>query len=164
MNPIALRLILIAAGLAASFWAGWEWRDRSADLAESRIQTQQVTAALDQTNTSRATEQAAAQDLAAIGAKHEEDRTAAAAVPAAVAAELRSGQLRLRDGWAGCETQRLSDAAATASERDAATERREQFAGSVVRVGRDADDQLLACQATVKLYYERFGATIPTAK
>lgn len=163
MSPIALRIILILIGAGASFWAGWEWRDRSADLAESNAQTHQVTQTLDQTNTARATEQATTQDLADIGAKHEEDRTAAAAVPDAVVAELRAGQLRLRDGWAGCETQRLSDATATAIERDAATQRRAQFAGAVVRVGRDSDDQLASCQATIELYQRRFGATIAPA-
>lgn len=164
MNPIALRLILIVAGLGSSFWAGWEWRDRSADLAESQAQTAQANAAVQQTNQARNVERATATDLAAIGAKHENDRTAAAAVPDAVVADLRAGNLRLRDGWASCETQRLSDAAASAGQRNAAADGREQFAGAVVRVGRDADDQLRACQVTVTLYQQRInGATIAPA-
>lgn len=164
MNPIALRLILIAAGIAASFWAGWEWRDRSADLAESQPQTAQANAAVQQTNQARDNERATATDLAAIGAKHEDDRTAAAAVPDAVVADLRAGNLRLRDGWASCETQRLSDAAASAGQRDEGADGREEFAGAVVRVGRDADDQLRACQATVTLYQRRInGDTIGAA-
>jgi len=44
---------------------------------------------------------------------------------------------------------RAADAAAAAGERDAAAERRADFAGAVVRAGRDADDQLRACQAVV---------------
>lgn len=164
MNLIALRLSLIIAGLGASFWAGWEWRDRSADLAESEGQTAQANVAVQQINQARDAERATATDLATIGAKHEKDRTAAAAVPDAVVADLRAGNLRLRDGWASCETQRLSDAAAGAGQRDAAALGREQFAGAVVRVGRDADDQLRACQATVELYQQRInGATIPPA-
>ncbi len=97
----------------------------------------------------RSTEHRQAEALADIGAKHEEDRQAAQAVLDAVVADLRSGALKLRDGWASCETQRLTEASADATERDAAAARRDEFAGAVVRVGRDADDQLRACQAVV---------------
>ncbi|WP_312327914.1 hypothetical protein [Stenotrophomonas sp.] len=140
---IAIALVILA------FWAGWEWRDRSADLTAANADLKQAAGVVDQVNDTRVIERAQAQDVAAIGVKHEEDRTAAASVPAAVAAELRSGQLRLRDGWASCETQRLSDASAAAFERDAAAKRRADFAGAVVRAGRDADDQLRACQAVI---------------
>jgi len=93
-----------------------------------------------------------ADTLAAIGETHEQARAAAPAVADAVVADLRAGNLRLRDGWASCETQRLSDASTAARERDAAAERRAEFAGAVVRAGRDADDQLAACQAVIRAY------------
>lgn len=146
---IRLYALLAAAALGLSFWAGWEWRDRSADLTVANADLKQAVAVVDQVNDTRAIEHTQAQDVAVIGVKHEEDRTAAATVPAAVAAELRSGQLRLRDGWASCETRRLSDASAAAFERDAAAQRRADFAGAVVRAGRDADDQLRACHAVI---------------
>ena len=38
---------------------------------------------------------------------------------------------------------------ASTVERDALAQSREELAGAVVRVGRDADDQLAACQAVV---------------
>lgn len=88
--------------------------------------------------------------MADIGAKHEQDREAAKAVPDAVVAGLRAGNVRLRNEWQGCEAQRLSDAAASASERDALAASRDALAGAVIRVGRDADDQLRACQAVVQ--------------
>lgn len=143
------RVYVAVALIALSFWAGWEWRDRSADLAESRRETKQAGAAVAQVQGARDDEHKQAATMATIGAKHEEDRAAAPAVADAVVADLRAGTLRLRDGWASCETQRLSDAVAGASERDAAAQRREEFAGAVVRVGRDADDQLRACQAVI---------------
>lgn len=143
------RLYIAIALVILAFWAGWEWRDRSADLTRANADLQQAVAVVDQVNDTRAIEHAQARDVAVIGEKHEEDRTAAATVPAVVVAELRSGQLRLRDGWASCETQRLSDASAAAFERDAAAQRRADFAGAVVRAGRDADDQLRACHAVI---------------
>ncbi len=149
MNRIVIAMIAALLWSAFMFGAGWAWRGDRAEAADARQQTATATAAVQQVNDTRATEQSQALQMADIGAKHEEDRTAAEAVPAAVAADLRAGNLRLRQEWAGCETQRLSDAAASAVERDAATERREQLAGEIVRIGRDADDQLRACQAVI---------------
>lgn len=143
----------ILAGIAlflAGFLAGREWRDRSADLAESRQEVQQLAGQVEAVQGARQAEQAKGQALAGIGAKHEEDRKAAEAVPAAVVADLRADVLRLRQHWAGCETRALSEAAAGAVERDALAELRAEAAGAVVRVGRDADDQLRACQAVIR--------------
>nr|WP_246233648.1 hypothetical protein [Stenotrophomonas bentonitica] len=146
-------MIAAAAGLAIwtglVFWAGSTFTERGADLKASKKETAQATAVVDQVNQARATEQNQAATMAAIGAKHEEDRAAAEAVPDAVVADLRADRLRLRDGWASCETQRLSDGISSTRERDEAAQRRAEFAGRIVRIGRDADDQLRACQAVV---------------
>ena len=149
-----IRAYVAAAALLAglSFWAGWEWRDRSADLAESRKEVAESRAETAAHVAARTAEHEQADKLAAIGAKHEEDRAAAPSVADAVVAGVRSGDIRLRDGWASCETQRLSEASAAAIERDAATERRAEFAAAVVRVGAEADSQLAACQAVVLTY------------
>lgn len=150
MSPVAIKIVLFLAWSAAAFGAGWAWRGDRAEGKEARQESASTAAALDQVNQTRATEHTQAAEVADIGAKHEEDRSAAPAVADAVVADLRADRLRLRDGWAGCETQRLSEAVTGASERDAAAQRREEFAGAVVRVGRDADDQLAACQAVVR--------------
>ena len=145
----------ILAGLAlflAGCLLGREWRDRSADLAESRQQAAQLTGQVEAVQGARQAEQAQGQALADIGAKHEEDRQAAEAVPAAVVADLRADVLRLRQHWAGCETRALSEAAAGAVERDALAELRAEAAGAVVRVGRDADDHIRACHAVIAEY------------
>ncbi|MFN3498707.1 MAG: hypothetical protein ACK40A_09905 [Pannonibacter indicus] len=149
MNRAAIAVLAFIVWSAAAFGAGWAWRGDRAEGVEARQQAGASAAQVDQVNETRATEHHQAETMATIGAKHEEDRAAAPAVADAVVADVRAGDLRLRDGWAGCETQRLSDAAATAVERDAAAERRAGFAGAVVRAGRDADDQLRACQAVV---------------
>ena len=142
----------ILAGLALFLLgclAGREWRDRSADLAESQQQVAQLTGQVEAVQDARQAEHEQSQVLAGIGAKHEQDRMAAEAVPAAVVADLRAGNVRLRQEWAGCETRLLSQAVASTVERDALAASREEAAGRIVRIGRDADDQLRACQAVV---------------
>lgn len=149
MNRAAIAVLAFIAWSAASFGAGWAWRGDRAEGIEARQQASASAAQVDQVNETRATEHHQAETMATIGAKHEEDRAAAPAVADAVVADLRSGALRLRNDLAACHTDLLSQAAAGTLERDAATQRRENFAGAVVRAGRDADDQLRACQAVV---------------
>ncbi|WP_181103828.1 hypothetical protein [Xanthomonas arboricola] len=149
MNRAAIAIIAALVWSGAMFGAGWAWRGDRAEGATSKQEAGTALDALAGEQAARSTEHQQAEGLADIGAKHEEDRQAAQAVPDAVVADLRSGALKLRDGWASCETQRLTEASAGAAERDAAAERRDEFAGAVVRVGRDADDQLRACQAVV---------------
>ena len=149
-----IRAYLAAAALLAglSFWAGWEWRDRSADLADSRKEVAESRAETAAHVAARTAEHEQADKLAEIGETHEQARAAAPAVADAVVADLRADRLRLRREWAGCETQRLSEAVASTVERDALAQRREQLAGEIVRIGRDADDHVRACQAVISEY------------
>ncbi|WP_232478308.1 lysis system i-spanin subunit Rz [Xanthomonas citri] len=148
--PIQLKLAIAAAALALSFWAGWEWRDRSADVATSEQKAGAALGALAGEQAARDTEHKQAEVLADIGAKHEEDRQAAQAVPDAVVADLRSGVLQLRNDLATCSTDLLSRSVTGAIERDAHAQLRSEVAGAAVQVVRDADDQLSACQAVVR--------------
>lgn len=136
--------------LLAAFGAGWTWRGDRAEGGEARQEVKALAGQVEAVQGARTIEQSQGQALATIGAKHEEDRAAAEAIPAAVAADLRNGNVRLRQEWAGCETRLLSQAVASTVERDALAQSREELAGAVVRVGRDADDQLAACQAVIK--------------
>ncbi|NJC36388.1 hypothetical protein GGR60_000878 [Xanthomonas arboricola] len=149
MNRVAVAIIAALVWSAAMVGAGWAWRGDKAEAATSQQKAGAALGALAGEQAARATEHQQAETLSSIGEKHEQDRETAKAVPDAVVADLRSGALKLRDGWASCETQRLSEASAGTLERDAATQRREEFAGRIVRIGRDADDQLRACQAVV---------------
>ena len=146
---IRLLLAILAAAMLALGYALWwaERADKRADVAEAELEF--AAAANDALVETLDQERAKAATLADIGTQHEEDRRDAETVPAAVAADLRAGNLRLRKEWAGCETQRLSDAAAATLERDALAQLRDEAAGDLVRVGRDADDQLRACQAVI---------------
>jgi hypothetical protein len=142
-------VLVFVAWSAGMFGAGWAWRGDRAEGAEARQQAGASAAQVQQVNQTRATEHNQAEALATIGAKHEEDRTAAEAVPAAVVADLRNGSLQLRDDLATCSTSLLSQAVAGTIERDAHAVLRAEVAGAVVQVGRDADDHIRACQAVV---------------
>lgn len=149
MKRVAITVAAFVLWSGAMVGVGWAWRG---DRAEGREATQRAAgaeAAAAQVNQTRATEHAQAETLAAIGAKHEEDRAAAETVPAAVVADLRAGRLQLRDDLATCNTARLSEAVAGAVERDQAAQLRAEVAGALVQIGRDADDHVRACRAVI---------------
>ncbi|MBH1380125.1 MULTISPECIES: lysis system i-spanin subunit Rz [Stenotrophomonas] len=149
MNRIAIAAAAFALWSVAMFGAGWTWRGDRAEGREADQRAAGAQALADQVNQTRASEQSKALQLAVIGAKHEEDRTTAATVPAAVVAGVRDGSLQLRDDLATCNTARLSEAVAGAVERDAHAQLRAEVAGALVQIGRDADDQVRACQAVI---------------
>ncbi|PZT20626.1 hypothetical protein A7Y00_14675 [Stenotrophomonas maltophilia] len=149
MNRIAIYLLVFVAWSAGMFGAGWAWRGDRAETGEARQQASTSAGQVQQLTETRAAEHSQAEALATIGAKHEEERTAATAVPAAVAAGVRDGSLQLRDDLATCHTARLSEAAAGAVERDQAAQLRAEVAGALVQIGRDADDHVRACQAVI---------------
>lgn len=149
MNRILIAIVVVLLWSAAMFGAGWAWRG---DRAEAKTATRDAGDAKVEATAqagARVAEHTQGQAMADIGAKHEEDRTAAQAVPATVVAGLRDGSLQLRDDLATCETQRLSEAAAGAIERDAPAQLRAEIAGAAVQIVRDADDQLRAAQAVI---------------
>lgn len=151
---IAVGVLLLAVAALSAALAVQHYRHAAAMSALEQAAQARATAAAEAqvqaVQSARAEEQSQATAMAAIGATHEQDREAAQAVPAAVVADLRAGRLRLRDDLAQCHTQRLSDAVAAAGERDAPAELRAEVAGNLVLVGRDADDQLRACQSVVR--------------
>jgi len=149
VNRIAIYLLAFVAWSAGVFGAGWAWRGDRAETGEALQQASTSAGQVQQLTETRAIEHSQAEALATIGAKHEEDRTAATAVPAAVAAGVRDGSLQLRDDLATCNTARLSQAAAGAVERDQAAQLRAEVAGALVQIGRDADDHVRACQAVI---------------
>ncbi|KGM22489.1 lysis system i-spanin subunit Rz [Stenotrophomonas maltophilia] len=149
MNRIAIAGAAFVLWSGAMVGVGWTWRGDRAEGKEATQRAAGAEAVAEQVNQTRAVEHRQADSLATIGAKHEEDRTAAEAVPAAVAAGVRDGSLQLRDDLATCSTSLLSQAVAGAVERDAHAELRAEVAGALVQIGRDADDHVRACQAVI---------------
>ena len=150
MNRTLIAVTAFALWSAAMFGTGWAWRGDRAEGGEAQQEVKELTGQVEAMQDARTIEQSQGQAMATIGAKHEEDREVAATVPAVVVADLRAGNVRLRQEWAGCETRLLSQAVASTVERDALAASREEAAGRIVRIGRDADDQLAACQAVIR--------------
>lgn len=96
-------------------------------------------ARLDAITTARHAEQRIADEQAKAAEQYEKGKTDAQDAADAVVAGLRAGALRLRREWAGCETNRLSEGATATRELDAASQRRTELAGAVVRVGKICD-------------------------
>lgn len=150
MNRISIYLLVLVAWSTGMFGVGWAWRGDRAETGEARQADRASARQVQQLTETRAVEHSQAEALASIGAKHEEERTAAATVPSAVVADLRAGRLQLRDDLATCNTARLSEAVAGTIERDAHAELRAEVAGAAVQIGREADDHVRAGQAVIE--------------
>lgn len=144
--------VLVTAWLTSLFFAflaGWQWKGDRAEIRETRAELRQSKAEAKAVEHARSMEHAQNERLHEIGTQYEAERSENESLPSAVLADLRAGNYRLRDELASCETSRLSSTAATASQRDAGADSREQIAAAAIRIARDADDQLRACQAVV---------------
>jgi hypothetical protein len=137
MNRILIAIVAFVAWTVLAFWAGREWRDRSADLATSQQQTAAAQGEAKAQAGAREVEhqQAAATQSAADSANTREDKIDAdydERIAAAVAG--RDSELgKLRKQWAGCETDRLSSDAAIAAEAAEQDRLRQASAARAVR-------------------------------
>jgi len=142
--------ILVGIGLfLAGCLVGREWRDRSADLAESRNQSEQYLGMVKAVEQARSVEHQKNERLHEIGTQYEAKRSENESLPSTVSGAIRDGSLQLRDDLATCHTQLLSEATASAIQRDEAAQLRAEVAGALVQIGADADAQVRACQAVV---------------
>lgn len=151
MRRMMVAMALLLAWSLAMFAAGWSWRGDRSDSVMAGAASVQYAQALQAERGLRGQLEKQTGAMALVGEKHEQDRERAAEVDADVVAALRAGSLRLRNDLAACHTGRLSAAAAGALERDAGAQLRAEVAAALVRIGRDADDQLRACQAVIEL-------------
>ena len=142
---LALGVLAVALVIGCCFLAARSRiSDLRADAAEQRAaDSEGRAAALTQ---ARDAEHAKAEQIAAIANQYEQDKRDADEAQKHLVGDLRAGAVKLQDRWRGC----VSDAAATAAERDAAAADRDASAARVVRAARDADDQIRALQAIVK--------------
>ena len=142
-------LFLITLGVLGIQTARWDhrytrWQRERLEASQSLAQavTQQ-----------REMERRHVVEMAEIGARYEQDKAAAEALELDVVNGLRTGAVRLRRSWTRCERQ-LSQTSTTPGKRHAPTPDRATLTAALVRAGRDADDQIRACQATVRSYQE----------
>ena len=146
---VALLLVLLLVAIAAALLYRGNALDAQARDATAQQRVTTLQSQLDSERSARDTEHTQAKEMAQIGDEHEDDREASASIPAAVVADLRAGNLQLRDDLATCHTARLSQAVSGAVERDASAQLRTEVAGDLVRVGRDADNHVRACQRVI---------------
>lgn len=89
--------------------------------------------------------------VADITAQNEQDKRDAQAAADRLAADLRAGNVKLRNRWQGCQaTGRVSGAAASAAESDAAARDREESAGRAIRAADEADATIRALQKILR--------------
>lgn len=149
MTRAQILAVVWLLSLLAALWVGREWRDRSCELEISAGALNALKADKQAVEQARSVEHQQNERLHEIGTQYEAKRSENESLPSTVVAQLNDGTLQLRKQWAACETSRLSDATAAAIERDALAELRRKDQGDLVRVGREANDQVRACQAVV---------------
>jgi len=146
--------LLVLAAICGAAWAGWEWRDRSADLesAEMRADAERKLAEYARAESElqaryRQAERDRVEAVSRAAQEYERGKADAQAKAESVVADLRAGNLRLRQHWQGavatCDLSRDS-AAALAAEREA--QLREQGAADLVRLAAEADARIRAIQ------------------
>ncbi|WP_099594724.1 lysis system i-spanin subunit Rz [Stenotrophomonas maltophilia] len=146
---VALLLVLLLVAIAAALLYRGNALDAQARDATAQQRVTTLESQLEDERSARGIEHTQAKAMAQIGDEHENDREASASVPAAVVADVRTGDLRLRNDLATCHTARLSQAVSGAVERDASAQLRAEVAGDLVRIGRDADNHVRACQRVI---------------
>jgi len=149
--------LLVAAAIAGGvgYWQGDKHATTAADLVMAKHLAADRKAESDHKDKVRQLEQDLATAQAGVSEAYEKGKKDAEATGAAVAADLRAGNLRLQQRWAGCETQRLSDAAALAGELDAAARDREESAGRIVHAAAQCDAQVRGLQELLILEREQ---------
>ena len=149
LTRLQIILAVWLLSLLAAFGAGWTWKGDRAEVRETRTELKHSKAETKAVEQARSVERQKNERLHEIGTQYEAKRSENESLPSTVAGAIRDGFLQLRDDLATCHTQLLSEATASAIQRDEAAQLRAEVAGALVQVGADADSQLRACQAVV---------------
>src|SRR5690606_39864802 len=100
----------------------------------------------------REAEQVRAQRMYELAAEYEQERKDAQAVADRTIADLRAGNVRLREQWRGCPEPHMPGLDASAGEPDAAERDREESAGGIVRAAVECDAQVRGLQGVIREY------------
>lgn len=153
----ALAAALLLASLCGwlGYYYGGKHADAEAELAMAAHIALDRQAELDATEAAREAEQKLAEALAGASDAYEKGKRDAQAESERVVDELRTGALRMRDRWLGCEAVRVSVPAAAAGEPDAGARDREESASRIVRAAAEADAQIRGLQQLLRLEREQ---------
>lgn len=144
--PLWLALLTGVAGYAT----GWEWRDRSADIAKLRTEHTALTDALAYTNRTLEAERSKAQQLAAVAQQYEQDKADAQVREDRLRADLGAGNRKLRREIGALYTSQLSGAAAHSAESAAAAQRGAEALAAAIGVGAECDAREQALRAVAE--------------
>lgn len=138
---LATAIIVLLAALAVQ-----TTRLHRAQMQAVTLRLDAEQARLDATTNARYAEQRIAAASAQAAEQYEKGKQDAQDAADSVIAGLNAGTLKLRREWAGCETQRLSDAATATRELDAAIASRNDRTGRIVRAVDACDAQVSGLQ------------------
>ena len=149
----------VAAGILAAMLAGAWYYGHSRYAAGERAEAARNAAVLarlaDLTQKAadavRAREKNVRAQFDALNIAREEGIANAVESQQKTVADLRDGNLRLRQQWAGCQATRpVPGVAGGEREDDGGAELRNEAAGRIVRAGADADTQVIYLQGVVR--------------
>lgn len=140
----ALMLVLAAVG-ASGYYYGSKHAGANAEIAMAEHLAADKKAEAEQQDRVRKLEQSLAVAQTKVSNAYERGKKDAKATGAAIAADLRAGNLRLQRRWEGCEA-RLSDPSSASGEPDAASRDRSDSAGRIVSAAAQCDAQVKGLQ------------------
>lgn len=141
-----LYLILLAVACTFSYIKGSEHAANKAEALMAKHLAADAQAHAEQLERVRVIESALTDTLNDVAKAYERGKSDAEAIGAEVTDNLRAGNLRLQQHWAGCEAKRVSGATTDSGEPDAGTGDREESAGRIVRAAAQCDAQVRGLQ------------------
>lgn len=150
MNRILIAITSLALWTFATFWVGWEWRDRSADIKKLRADLELAELVNDTLVEAIDSERAKAAGLAMIAATYEKEKIDALDREAGLRADLGAGHVRLRHEIGALYTAQLSQGAAHSAELAVAAERGAEAVAAAVAVGAACDARDRAWRAVAE--------------
>lgn len=146
----AAALLVLIAG---AFWAGWEWRDRSADIAAAKVVAdanakiaEMAKAEADAQAKARNAEHRLAERNSEIEQKLAQELNNAKRREQNRVADLERGAVRLRREIGALHTERLSSSAAAAGELSQEARRGAELVAAAIAVGAACDAQVRGLQ------------------
>lgn len=151
---LAIYGCIALSALTLAYWLGGQ--GARADLSDYKTKMIAATAkvadkALETERMVRAGEHAKAAEIASIAEQYEQDKKTNDRKQADLVAGLRAGNVSLHQRWQAAQaTAKLSSAAASAAELDAAARDREESAGRIVAAADQCDAQVRGLQEVVR--------------
>lgn len=155
---LALLLLALIAAIGAALTYRGNAAQAAAQRAAAETSLEAIAATANSLREALGEERARADRMSAIAEQTEQEMRDVEQAAADTVADLRAGNLRLREQWRGCPEPRLPGIDAPAGEADAATRDREQGAGRIVRAAAECDAQVRGLQRVIREY---LGETTP---